>query len=179
MDEGAHIRYVALSDCGTYRPVESRGILREECLRSTKVLGIDDVRILGYEVRQFTRDRQRILDDFIRLRDDYDPDLVLAPSLDDTHQDHYTVAREAQRAFKYTRLLGYEEPWNNYSFTTTMFVELDEVHLDRKKLALSEYVSQQERTYMRPEYAEAHSRVRGVQAGVDLAEAFEVIRWYL
>ena len=38
------------------------------------------------------------------------------PSLGDIHQDHETIAREGSRAFKRTTLLGYEIPWNCFSF---------------------------------------------------------------
>lgn len=115
----------------------------------------------------------------VRLNTILRPDLVLVPSLDDTHQDHAIVADEARRAFKRTRILGYEVPWNNFRFDVTAFVRLDEEHCQQKWEALQEFASQKDRPYMTWEYVQAQARFRGVQAGVQFAEAFQALRWYL
>ena len=59
-------------------------------------------------VRIFLDYRQHILDTMIRIRDDIKPDLVIMPSLNDTHQDHNVVSNEGFRAFKRNSILGYE-----------------------------------------------------------------------
>ncbi len=81
--------------------------------------------------------------------------------------------------FKWTRMLGYEVPWNNFKFETTAFVRLEGADLDLKVAALRAFTTQSERTYMNAEYQEAQLRFRGVQAGVEFAEAFQVLRWFL
>ena len=130
-------------------------------------------------MRHFARDRQDVLDEMVRLSVSLRPDLVLVPSLEDTHQDHSVVAQEARRAFKRTRLLGYEAPWNNYRFDVTAFVTLDHRHVERKWQALQQFRSQADRPYMTRRYVESQAGFRGVQAGVANAEAFQILRWYL
>src|SRR5690606_30885039 len=102
-----------------------RDILRKEVRAATNKLGIEssDCIVLQYEVRRFPENRQAILDDMIRLNKEYHPDIVLLPSIHDTHQDHAVIANEGFRAFKRTTMLGYEVPWNNLDFRTSGFVQ--------------------------------------------------------
>lgn len=182
VEEGNQVSYVAFSACETIQPEGlPADTLRTECSSATAQLGIPPhlLRILNFEVRHFERDRQAILDVMVDLNTELRPDLVLVPSLDDTHQDHEVVAREARRAFKRTRILGYEAPWNNFSFELTAFVPLKPRHVDAKWTALSQFRSQAGRPYMNIEYVSAQSRFRGVQAGTGLAEAFQVFRWFV
>ena len=181
-DEGNDVHYVAFSACETVQPAtRPSDTLRHECAKATSILGVptDNLIILDFEVRQFTRDRQEILDAMTRLNTSLTPDLVLVPSLDDTHQDHHVVAQEACRAFKRTRMLGYEAPWNNFTFDVTAFVTLEGAHIQRKWEALRAFESQAERAYMSRAYVEAQTVFRGVQAGVAYAEAYQMLRWYI
>lgn len=182
VDDGNDVYYVAFSACETIQPPErDPNVLRIECSRATEALGVkgENLSILDFEVRHFARNRQAVLDEMVRLQASLRPDLVLAPSLEDTHQDHGVVAQEARRAFKRTRLLGYEAPWNNFRFDVTAFVPLEERHVERKWNALQKFRSQSDRPYMQREYVDAQARFRGVQAGVGYAEAFQILRWYV
>jgi len=155
--------------------------LEKEVKAATKVLGIpkENLFIYGYEVRKLNYVRQEILEHLIVIKNQVNPDLVLMPSLHDIHQDHSTVAQEGLRAFKNTSILGYELLWNNLSFDTTSFVKLEKENVEAKYNALKAYVSQKNRKYMSKEFLFAHAHTRGVQAGCDFAEAFEVIRWII
>jgi LmbE family N-acetylglucosaminyl deacetylase len=86
------------------------------------------------------------------------------------------LAQEAVRVFKFSTLLCYELPWNNFDFRTTLFYCLEEKHVEEKMRALACYKSQAHREYMKPEFIKSLAKVRGVQAGVPLAEVFEVVR---
>lgn len=178
---GNAVHYVAFSACETIQPREPIDVLRRECEAATAILGIhpENLTIFDFEVRHFDRDRQLVLDSMVELSRSLAPDLVLIPSSDDTHQDHFVVSGEARRAFKRTRMLGYEAPWNNYRFETSAFVSVSASDMESKISALSEFETQRDRPYMNRSYQEAQLRFRGVQAGVDFAEAFQMIRWYL
>ncbi len=181
-DGGAEVHYVAFSACETIQPPDREpDILRHECRRATSKLGVaeDHQEVLSFEVRNFYRDRQLVLDAMVELNAKIQPQVVLLPSTDDTHQDHFVVSNESRRAFKHACLLGYEVPWNNFRFETSAFVMLTREHVERKVEALSQFRSQQDRPYMSDEYQRAHLRFRGVQAGGEYAEAFQVLRWYL
>lgn len=106
-------------------------------------------------------------------------DLVLMPSLMDIHQDHQIIAEEAIRAFKHISILSYELPWNNFHFSNTCLVHLNEVHVRKKIFALAAYQSQTHRNYFSKEFIEGLAKVRGTQANCQWAEAFEVVRWIM
>lgn len=179
---GKKVTYVAFSTAGKSLPAGmARDTLKTEVRHATSALGIasENLIIYDYEVRELNYARQQILEQLIDLRTRLQPDMVFVPSPHDVHQDHQTIAQEAIRAFKNTTLLGYELIWNNMTFNTQCFVELDEEDLAAKQHALSEYASQQGRPYMSDDFIRSMALTRGVQAGKPLAEVFEVIRLFL
>ncbi len=176
---GASVTYAAFSTAQQSVPEGlPRDILSHEVREATKRLGIepDRLKIYDYEVRKLNYARQPILEDMVALRAERAYDLVLAPSCNDIHQDHITVAEEAVRCFKRTTVLGYELIWNHLVFESSAFVRLDETHVETKAHALAAYQSQAHRDYMQPGFCRALAQVRGVQIGVPYAECFEVIR---
>jgi LmbE family N-acetylglucosaminyl deacetylase len=182
IEQGVAIYYVALSICEASVPEGfPRDILASEVKEATQVLGIDadHLTVHRYPVRRFPQYRQDILEELVRLRREIEPDLVLVPSYDDIHQDHQVVFQEGLRAFKHNSILGYEMPWNNLALTASAFVHLQPRHVDRKIAALDKYRSQQHRNYAAEDFIRSLSRVRGAQAGVVFAEAFQVIRWVI
>jgi LmbE family N-acetylglucosaminyl deacetylase len=161
------------------RPGLRKGTLREEMLMANEKLGVlqGNVLCLQYNVRTFSYNRQMILDEMYKMNQTIQPDIVLAPSIHDVHQDHKVIAEEARRVFKRTTLLSYELPWNNFSFDTSAFVVLDERHLDKKMKALECYKSQDHKEYFAQDFIKSMAIMRGVQINQKYAEAFEVVRW--
>ncbi len=180
LDEGKDIYYVVFSICEKSVPeCLPRDTLKQECMSSVKNIGIAMERLtfLNYGVRTFPEHRQEILEDLIKVKSYFKPDLVLLPSSHDTHQDHATIFWEALRAFKKeASLWGYEHPWNNLTFTTDIFVKLSEQQLERKLRALKEYKSQSKRGYMNEVNLRSLVCTRGSQIDLPFAEAFELIR---
>lgn len=156
-------------------------ILVSELKSATKVLGIppENLFLYDYQVRIFSERRQDILQTIIDLRNKINPDVVFMPSLDDIHQDHYTIAQEGLRAFKFSTILAYEMPWNNLTFETSSFVLLEEHHIQHKIDALKAYQSQSHRPYANEEFIRALARTRGVQINANYAETFNVLRWII
>jgi len=180
VDEGRDVYYVALSSADKSVPAGMpKDILEKEVRQATKVLGIrtSNLMIFKFPVREFPQHRQEILQTLIGLGDQLRPQLVLLPSTNDTHQDHQTLSGEGFRAFKRHSIAGYEMPYNNLNFSTDLFVVLDEHHVGKKAAALKCYRSQAVKPYATPDFITSLARVRGVQIGVQYAEAFEVIRW--
>lgn len=182
VEEGKEIYYIAFSSAEKSVPQGMPAdILKKEVKDAINVLGIplDNLILFDYPVRDFPSHRQSILDDMISLRDQINPELVLLPSTDDTHQDHQTIIQEGFRAFKQTSMIGYEMPWNNLNFSTNLFVSLEEKHIVSKIKALKCYKSQSGKDYTTEDFIRSLARVRGVQIGVEYAETFEVIRWVI
>ena len=182
IDLGANVYYFAFSTAEKSVPKGfKKNVLKTEVINATAKLGIkkENVVIYNYEVRKLNYVRQEILEDLIKHKNRLKPDLVLMPSLADVHQDHATIAQEGLRAFKNSTILGYELIWNNLTFNTTSFVNLDEKHIQQKCDALKEYKSQAKRNYMSEDFIFSLAKIRGVQIGSKYSESFEVIRWVM
>lgn len=182
VDEGKEVYYVAFSSARkSVPPGMPKDILEKEVKEATQVLGVppDNLILFNYPVREFPTYRQKILEDMVRLENELKPELVLLPSTNDTHQDHQTISQEGFRAFKKISIVGYEMPYNNLSFSTNLFVVLEEKQVSKKIEALKCYKSQATKTYATPDFIMSLARVRGTQIGVKYAEAFEVIRWVI
>lgn len=182
LQAGKNVTYVAFSTASKSLPAGlPPDTLKNEVQHATYTLGIlpENLIIYDYEVRELNYVRQQILERLIELRKRIQPDIVFIPSTHDVHQDHQTIAQEAVRAFKNTTLLGYELIWNNLTFNTQCFVELSEENLAAKQKALAKYASQKGRPYMSDTFIRSLAVTRGVQAGIPLAEVFEVTRLFL
>ena len=182
---GNEILWVVFSTAEASLPSDApKDTLRLEFIDVARSIGLKekDYRIFDFKVRYLPDHRQEILEEMVRLRKEYAPDLIIGPSLNDNHQDHEVVAREMLRAFKdCASIICYELPWNHIRFNTQMFVKIDQRHLDQKIELLKKYHSQLElgRAYFSEEYIRGWARMRGVQVRSEFAEAFEVIRWIL
>jgi len=184
VDENKTVHYVALSDAKkSLLPGIPTDTLIEEAKNAVKILGINKnyLHFFEFETRCFPQYRQEILDTLYTLKNEINPQTIFVPSLKDVHQDHQVVTIEALRAFKNTALtiFGYEEPWNCFTFDTTVFNVLNEEQIQRKTNALNEYKSQQHRNYFNKESVISLAKVRGTQIGVKYAEAFEIMRMVL
>jgi N-acetylglucosamine malate deacetylase 1 len=180
VEKGTQVYYVAFSACEqSVLPKFPKDILITEVKAATAKIDIKpaDLILYNYEVRTFNFRRQEILEQMIKLRVEIKPDLVFMPSLNDIHQDHFTVAQEGLRAFKFSNILCYEVPWNNLSFNTICFSIVEEKHIQKKASALNEYKSQEHRSYANEEFIRSLARVRGVQVNEKYAESFDVLRF--
>ena len=178
--EGCAVRYVAFSDCKESVPQGfEQDVLQTEMRAATTRLGISDVHLLDYKVRYFHSERQRILEDMVRLKKDFAPDAVFTPCTQDIHQDHSTITTEAIRAYKDCTIMGYELPWNNLTLPSSAIVKLQAVDVDTKVAAIAEYKSQQGRAYSDPAFLRAQALTRGTRIRSKYAEAFEMIRFII
>lgn len=181
-DLGMDIYYAAFSPCIKSLPEGTPpDTLFKELSEAAKILGVAQDNLITYDfpVRDFPAHRQAILEELIVLKKRIQPDLVLLPNSLDIHQDHHTIYQEGLRAFKHTRLLGYELPWNNLNFTNNCHVRLERDHIRAKMEALQCYQSQNFRNYMNEEYFFGLAKTRGIQINAPYAEAFELLRWII
>lgn len=180
IDSKCEVHIAAFSSCEESVPEGfDRSVLTGEFRRAAEALAIEPerVRLFDYPVRHFPSRRQEILEDLVQLRREIDPDLVLLPASSDIHQDHQVISQEGTRAFKFATILGYELPMNTITFEHACFVELTDEMITRKIRSMACYESQAFRPYMTEDFIRGLASVRGIQAGVPCAEAFEVIRF--
>jgi LmbE family N-acetylglucosaminyl deacetylase len=179
IEEGSEVYYLAFSACEQSVLKEfPSDILITEVKAATSKLGIQakNLILLKYEVRTFNFRRQDILNDMIYYRNLIKPDLVFMPCSNDVHQDHETIYKEGIRAFKFCSILCYELPWNNFSMNTSMFVKLEDHHIQAKADALMLYKSQSHRPYANEIFLKSLAITRGTQVETKYAEAFEIKR---
>jgi LmbE family N-acetylglucosaminyl deacetylase len=179
IEQGHDVYCAAFSACEqSVLPQFPKDILITEVKQASILLGIKEKNLFlfRYEVRTFNYRRQDILDDIIALKKEINPDVVFLPSINDLHQDHFTIANEGIRAFKTKTIFGYELVWNNLNFNTSTFFLLDEKHVQTKINAINCYKSQSHRAYASEDFIKSLARVRGIQIGEEYAECFEVVR---
>jgi N-acetylglucosamine malate deacetylase 1 len=153
-----------------YAVIKALALKRENC------------KVFDFKVRNLHQYRQAILEDLIKIKNQYNPEIVIGPSLNDNHQDHQVVAHEMVRAFKTTSsIICYELPWNHITFNTQCFVKLNSNHIERKHKILKNYQSQfvKRKSYFSKEFIYGLAKTRGIQCNSEYAEAFEVVRWML
>lgn len=181
VEEGSDVLVACFSMAEASVPPDlPRDTLKQEFLAAAPRLGLQSgqVRAYGFPVRRLNEHRQELLEEMIRLRREFSPEMVLLPSGSDLHQDHQIVHAEGVRAFKDVTVWGYELPWNHVHFAAQAFVLLEPRHLEAKWQALEAYKSQQRlgRPYFARSFIEGLARVRGTQVRAPLAEAYEVVR---
>lgn len=183
LDEKKEILWLVFSTAEESLPIDMpKDTLKREFLCVTKKLKLEfnQFQIFNFKVRRLNEKRQDVLEELIKIRNEFKPSLVIGPSLNDYHQDHIVLANEMIRAFKSSSsILSYELPWNNITFSNQFFVKLEDQHIQKKIELLKCYHSQlvKERRYFSEEFIRGLARTRGTQIFCNYAEAFEVIRW--
>ncbi|MCX8020625.1 MAG: PIG-L family deacetylase [Chitinophagaceae bacterium] len=180
--KNAEIHYAAFSLCKESLPEGfAPDTLRKECFSAASIIGIPETQVhfFDFPVRRFAEYRQEILEILIQLRNKIGPELVFIPSSTDLHQDHQVIFSEAVRAFKNVSVIGYELPWNETQSLRNVYIPLQGDDLEAKINALKKYESQKDRIYMQEDFIRSLAKVRGIQCGKELAEAFEVVKLIL
>ena len=168
---GLRVAATVLSGGGSLRENEERAALKAFCPKAeleVVVLDVPDGRLPTHW--EWAKD---ILE---KLRATCEPDLVLAPSSHDAHQDHHTLSQLVPTVFRNHLVLGYEIlKWDGDLAQPTVFVPLAEGVINEKIELLGEhYGSQRDRMWFEDEAFRGLARVRGVQCHSRYAEAFHV-----
>ena len=152
--------------------------VRDEHYKSMDVLGVVNEKIIfgPFTTRVFPNARQEILEYFLRLRKDFDPDLIFVHSKQDVHQDHNTMTDEALRAFRGITVLGFDVVRSSYGFFPHFLVEVSEKDVDKKIEALSHYETYRDRYYFNTELTRSIMVRHGALAEIPFAEGFDILR---
>ena len=102
------------------------------------------------------------------------PDIVIAPSRDDAHQDHRTIAEIVPTVFRDQLYLAYEIPkWDgDFSRPGTYFPLTAEVAQRKVELLHKCFPSQRHRDWWDDEVFLGLARLRGMECRAPYAEAF-------
>jgi LmbE family N-acetylglucosaminyl deacetylase len=170
---GVVVTALVLSGGGSLREEEERSALRAFCPEAkleVTVLDLPDGRV----PTQWGRAKQALEE----LRSVGDPDLVIAPSAHDAHQDHRTVAQLVPTVYRDHLTLGYEIlKWDGDLAQPSVYVPMAGTVLQEKVATLhAHYGSQHGRGWFDAETFAGLARIRGVQCGARYAEAFHVAK---
>jgi len=152
--------------------------VKDEHYQAMAVLGIpEDKIILGpFTTRIFPDARQHILEYFLKLRKDFEPDLIFIHSRQDMHQDHNTMTDEALRAFRGITVLGFDVVRSSYGFFPHFLVEVSEENVQKKINALACYETYRDRYYFNAELTRSIMVRHGALAERPFAEGFDILR---
>lgn len=152
--------------------------VKDEHIRSMKILGVPEEKIvLGpFQTRVFPDSRQEILEYFLKLRKEFQPDLIFTHSKQDMHQDHNTMTDEALRAFRGITVLGFDVVRSSNGFFPHFLVDVTEEDVNKKIEALTQYETYRDRYYFNSELTRSIMVRHGALAERPFAEGFDILR---
>ena len=152
--------------------------VKNEHFEAMAILGVPKEKIIlgPFTTRVFPNARQEILEYFLKLRKDFQPDLIFVHSKQDVHQDHNTMTEESLRAFRGITVLGFDVVRSSYGFFPHFLVETTEEDVNKKIEALSKYETYRDRYYFNSELTRSIMVRRGALAECPFAEGFDILR---
>jgi LmbE family N-acetylglucosaminyl deacetylase len=176
-----HIRQETDILCVTFSDNQQNPDLKnvvDEHYKSMDILGIPREKIIlgPFNTRVFPDARQEILEYLLKLRHDFDPDLIFVHSKHDIHQDHNVMTEEALRAYRGITVLGFDVVRSSYGFFPHFLVEVDEADVNAKIAALSQYETYHDRYYFNSELTRSIMVRHGALAEWSFAEGFDILR---
>jgi LmbE family N-acetylglucosaminyl deacetylase len=148
------------------------------CKRSAELLGVDGLFFGGLKDTRI-HDGIETIHVIEETVDKVSPDMVYTHTYKDTHQDHRNTAYATlSAARRCKRILMYETPNTLKEFFPQVFTDIEQT-FELKKKALHLFGHESERFWLAAQAIEGLAVFRGFQAGVRVAEAFEVGRFVL
>lgn len=164
-----------------YDHVEDESYVKEtfeQAKQAAQMLGVEEVFFSNLRDEQFDKLLIDVIVPIEEVTQRVEPDIMYIPHGIDTDQDHRAVADACKVACRSRKkVLAYEILGPTKSFEPNYFVDIEK-YFSRKIEALKLYKSEvhpfpHPRS---PEALEALAKVRGVEAGINLAEAFVLKR---
>jgi LmbE family N-acetylglucosaminyl deacetylase len=156
---------------------ELKHVIAEQ-LKSMAILGVpkERARYGPFITRVFPEARQQILEYFLRLREEMQPDIIFVHSVHDVHQDHLTMTEESLRAFRGITVLGFDVVRSSYGFFPHFLAAVTEADVNAKIEALSQYETYRDKYYFNSELTRSIMVRHGALAERPFAEGFDILR---
>jgi LmbE family N-acetylglucosaminyl deacetylase len=167
--------------CATLSDNQQNPLLQEvvkEHRASMAILGVPETSDLveTFETRKFPDRRQEVLEYLLKLRREFQPEIVFCHSQNDIHQDHNVVTQEALRAYRGLTLLGFDVVRSSYNFFPHFLVEVSAEDVEAKIEALAQYKTYHDKYYFEPTLLRATMIRHGTLAERQFAEGFDILR---
>ncbi len=140
--------------------------------------GATQAKVSTFEFRDgyFPYQGAELKDCFERLKQEFDPQIVLSHRRDDAHQDHREIARLTWNSFRDHLILEYEIPkWDGDLGRPNLYQPIEQAALERKIALLQEHFkTQRTKDWFDPDTFRALARLRGMECRAleRVAEAF-------
>jgi len=155
-------------------------VRERECRMAAEILGVDGLFFGGLEDTK-VHDGRETIDIIEKIIDKVKPDIIYAPTPKDTHQDHRNTGYAAMSAGRRCKMiLLYEGASTQSNFFPQVFVDIEKTFELKKKVTriFGSQINNHRGGYSSAvKGVEGLAKYRGYQAGVDVAEAFEVGRF--
>jgi LmbE family N-acetylglucosaminyl deacetylase len=176
-----HILPICDVTCVTLSDNQKNPLLKNvlsEHYKSMEILGVprENVIVKKFETRLMPEHRQEILEYFLELRKEIQPDIIFTHTEKDIHQDHNAMTREALRAYRGITVLGFDVVRSSHGFFPSFFVEVTEEDVNKKLEALMQYKTYQDKYYFESELLRATMVRHGALAEKPFAEGFDILR---
>jgi len=162
---------------------EASGDLRvreKECRKAAEMLSVDGLFFGGLGDTQ-VHDGRETIDIIENIIDKVKPDIIYAPTSKDTHQDHRNTGYATLSAGRHCKMiLLYEGASTQRDFIPQVFVDIKKTFALKKKVTrvFGSQLNNAGGGYaLAMKGVEGLAKYRGYQAGVEVAEAFEVGRF--
>lgn len=177
---GITVNTAIMSKCNNTSQECEHDFREKEYSDATTYLGVNKSLIFDLPDTEIPEHRIELMKILTKLQEEFHPDLVLIPFLEDPHQDHSTIAHASVRIFRrHESILQYEIlRHGSHTFTPSLFVDISDF-IDTKLKALEFYKTQiNQKAYFDKESYKSLARTRGAQSGFDYAEGFVVYKLY-
>ena len=155
-------------------------VREKECKKTAEILGVDGLFFGGLEDTR-VHDGRETIEIIEKAIDEVQPDIIYAPTPKDTHQDHRNTGHAVMSACRRCKMvLLYEGASTQRDFVPQVFVDIKKTFGLKKKVTrvFGSQLSNAGGGYtLAVKGIEGLARYRGYQAGVEVAEAFEVGRF--
>jgi len=152
-------------------------VRQRECRRAAKLVGADALFFGGLR-DTYVNDGRETIDAIEKVMIQVKPDMVYAPASKDTHQDHRNAGQASMSAGRRCKIvLLYEGASTQRDFTPQVFVDIEKTFTLKRRVTrvFGSQIKNGKGGYSHAVKAiEGLAKLRGYQAGVNVAEAFEV-----
>jgi LmbE family N-acetylglucosaminyl deacetylase len=165
---GLHVRYIVLTGTADRRK-EARNAAHAFLSAAHLTIGLYDL-----PEGRFPAAWGQVKEALEEVARSCSPDLIIAPSWGDAHQDHRTIAEIVPTVFRDQFYLGYEIPkWDGDIGRTSMYFPLSADIVRRKVDLLHKcFPSQKNRDWWDDDVFLGIARLRGIECRAPYAEAF-------
>ncbi|MBI5048293.1 MAG: tetratricopeptide repeat protein [Deltaproteobacteria bacterium] len=149
------------------------GKREEELKRAVEFMGLDDFWVLDFPDTGL-KDSVAMMKDAIEEKiKETGATMVLTHTAIDIHTDHQAVFEASKVAARNISMLCYEDVGTPREFVPNYLVDITNYIEDKMKI-VTFHKTQEDKTYMDPELIKGRAAHRGIQGGIQYAEAYRI-----